>query len=328
MSRGGDRSRRAARFGQAPGRAGVTLSCLALAWCMGAPTLQAQGVDREARQQFDAGVALLHDGRFAEALVRFERARTLREVPAVMVNLALAQRGVGRYVEAERSLARYVELAQGRLDRTRQAEVTRLRAEIQAALAHLTIRVDGEGAAVSLDGRALTAAQRAEAIAVDPGVHVVEVSGEAIETERAQGTLARGQRLTLSLHARPRDVRARLTIEAPADAAVTVDRRPLGRGPQVVLTSPDAHEVEVRREGYETFRASVTSLARQDERVVVVMRRPVDTAPGSIVTRWWFWTGVGALAAGTTAVVLYATRPTEPAETGSLRYAVGAQVVW
>lgn len=328
MSRGGDEGRHVAHARGKRNRGARALAALVLAWCAGAPTVQAQSVDREARRQFDEGVELLHDGRFADALVRFERARSLREVPAVMLNLALAQRGVGHCVDADRSLVRYLELAQGRLDRSREAEVTRLRAEIQAALAHLTIRVDGEGATVSLDGRPLTAAQRSEVITVDPGAHVVEVSGEAIETERVPSTLARGQTLELSLHARARDVRSRLTIEAPAEAAVTVDRRPLGRGPQVVVTSPGVHEVEVRREGYETFRASVTSLARQDERVVVVMRRPAEGAQGSIVTRWWFWTGLGVLAAGTAAVVLYTTRPTEPAETGSLRYAVGAQVVW
>lgn len=328
MSRGGDDRHHAARARGTRGHGGRALASLVLAGCLGAATARGQSVDREARHQFDEGVALLHDGRFADALLRFERARSLREVPAVMLNLALAQRGVGRYVDADRSLVRYLELAQGRLDRSREAEVTRLRAEIQAALAHLTLRVDAAGATVSLDGRPLTAAQQREGVAVDPGEHVVEVSGEAVETERVPRTLARGQTLELSLRARARDVRARLTIEAPAEASVAVDRRPLGRGPQVVLTSPGVHEVEVRREGYETFRASVTSLARQDERVVVVMRRPADVARGSIATRWWFWTGLGVVAAGTAAVVLYTTRPTEPAETGSLRYAVGALVAW
>lgn len=326
MNRGGDEGRWTAQVRRSFRHIPTILSWCVLSWCIDAQSLCAQNVDREARRQFDEGVVLLHDGRFAEAIVRFERAQTLREVPAVMFNLALAQRGVGRYVDAERSVTRYLELAQGRLDRAREQEVTRLREEVRAALAHLTLRGGGAGVTVTLDGRVLTESERASALALDPGPHVVEVSGEAVETERFPSTLARGQTLEMTLRPRPRDTRSRLTIEAPADAVVTLDRRPLGSGTQQVQATAGVHEIEVRRAGYETFRTSVTSLARRDERVVVVMRRTAE--PRSVLTRWWFWTGVGVVAAGTATAVVYATRPTEPAETGSLRYAVGALVTW
>lgn len=290
------------------------------------PTAYAQHPEREARRLFDEGVELLNDGRFADALQRFERARSLREVPAVMLNLALAQRGVGRYVDAERSLARYLELASGRVDHDRAAQVRQLQSEIRASVAHLTLRVEGEVSGVALDGRPLPRTEWSSPRALDPGEHVVELTGEAIESARVSVTLARGQSLELPVRARPLDTRARLTIEAPTDADVTLDHRALGRGHQAVMTSPGVHEIEVRREGYDAFHTTVTSLARRDERVVVVMRRHAE--PGSVLTRWWFWTGVGVIAAGTAAAVVYATRPTEAPETGSLRYAVGAQVVW
>ncbi|MBK8691982.1 MAG: PEGA domain-containing protein [Deltaproteobacteria bacterium] len=290
------------------------------------PSLPAQQLDREARRLFEEGVALLQDGRFSDALGRFERARTFREVPAVMLNLALAQRGVGRYVDASRSLERYVELARGRLDQSRQAEVTRLRAEIEAALASLTVRVAGMPSEVFLDGRVLSETQRGVPIAVDPGPHVVRLSGEAIEAEEVARTLAMGQSLELSLVARARDARSRLMIEAAVDATVAVDHRLVGRGSQEVLAAPGAHDVEVRREGFEVFRAMVTARPRRDQRVLVTMQRTPSS--GSILGRWWFWTIMGAVAAGATAVVVYATQAPPPAETGTLGYAVGAQAVW
>lgn len=298
----------------------------ALALSVNASSTSAQSSEHDARRLFDEGVELLNDGRFSEALQRFERASVLREVPAVMLNLALAQRGVGHYVDAERSLARYLELARGRVDRDRATQVRELQSEIRSAIAHLTLRVEGDPSSVSLDGRALPRSEWSSTRALDPGEHVVELAGDAIEHARFPVTLARGQRLELPVRARPLDVRSRLTIEAPPEATVTLDRRALGAGRQEVMAAPGAHEVEVRREGYDTFRTAVTTLARRDERVVVVMRRHAES--GSVLTRWWFWTGVGVLAAGTAAAVVYATRPTEPPETGSLRYAVGALVVW
>lgn len=326
MGAGGDSLRAVSSItGSTCARFGLAMVAVVLLAPRSAP---AQELDREARRLFEEGVALLQDGRFSDALGRFERARTFREVPAVMLNLALAQRGVGHYLDAGHSLDRYVELAQGRLDRGRQVEVTRLRAEIQAALASLTVRVGGPPSEVSLDGRALSEAQRGVPIAVDPGSHVVRLSGESVEAEEVVRTLAMGQYLELSLVARPRDARSRLVIEAPADATVAVDRRPVGQGPQEVLAAPGVHDVEVRRAGFEVFRASVTALARRDQRVLVTMQRTSSSSSGSILGRWWFWTIMGAVAAGTTTAVVYATQAPQSAETGTLGYAVGALAVW
>ena len=312
---------------RAPSAAAILAAvCCALASSLAGSPAHAQRPEHDARRLFDEGVELLHDGRFAEALQRFERARNLREVPAVMLNLALAQRGVGRYVDAERSLTRYLELASGRVDHDRATQVRELQREIRSAIAHLTLRVEGDPPTVSLDGRALARTEWSSPQALDPGEHVVELTGDAIEPARIPVTLARGQTLELPVRARPLDARSRLTIEAPPEATVTLDRSTLGSGRQEVMAAPGIHEVEVRREGYDLFHATVTSLARRDERVVVVMRRHAEA--GSVLTRWWFWTGVGVLAAGTATAVVYATRPTEPPETGSLRYAVGALMVW
>lgn len=305
-------------------RAGVALTMTLL---LGAAHASAQDAGAEARRLFEEGVALLQGGRYADALQRLERVRALRETPAVMLDLALAQRGLGRYVEASRSLGRYLALAQGRIDASRRQEIDALQREIQSALAHLTIRTTGPAATVTLDGRDLSPSELGASLVVDPGVHVVRVAGDGVEPEEVARTVASGETVALSFAVRPHVVTTRLRVMAAGDAEVFVDRRMIGQGSQDFEATPGPHEVEVRAAGYETFRAPVVLTAGRDERVVVTLRRA--QAPSERVwSRWWFWTAVGAVAAGATVAVVYATRPTEAPETGSLGYAVGALAVW
>ncbi len=248
--------------------------------------------DVDARRLFDEGVALLQSQQFPEAVRRLEQARALREAPAVLLNLALAQRGSGRYVDADRTVARYLELAAGRIDAQRRAEVDALRADVLAAIGQLTIRVEQlpSTVTVELDGRRLGDAELNRPIPVDPVVHVVRLAGASIEEQEVRRPIARGEHAEVALALRP------LPLVVP----------PVRPAVQPAPAPPIDARLRVAR---------VDATQRREAR--------------GITSRWWFWTGLGAIAtAGVTTVLVFTLSGTEAPIDGSLGRTVQAAVTF
>ncbi|MFN8542566.1 MAG: PEGA domain-containing protein [Thermomicrobiales bacterium] len=71
--------------------------------------------------------------------------------------------------------------------------------------------------------------------------------------------------------------------------------------------APGEHEVEVRATGYRAFVRRVVVRHGADVRVSANLIQET-----SVVTRWWFWTAVGAAAVGAASVGLYLALREEP----------------
>lgn len=121
--------------------------------------------------------------------------------------------------------------------------------------------------------------------------------------------------------------RIRLTELRPTSLTVTIDGQPaLLNDAREVTVNPGEHRVRAEAEGFVT-REETVPVAEGSTRavglvlvpvaaiVVAPSTRPVAAvaapASGSILTRWWFWTGVAVVAAGATTGIALATRTTD-----------------
>src|SRR5260221_4993526 len=91
--------------------------------------------DAEARRLFDDALAALNDNRTAVAVQLLERARALRPEPPVLYNLALAQRGLGNYVESAEAFEAYLVAAPAS---SRRLEVQGYLGAIRDSIARIT----------------------------------------------------------------------------------------------------------------------------------------------------------------------------------------------
>lgn len=121
--------------------------------------------------------------------------------------------------------------------------------------------------------------------------------------------------------------RIQLAELRPTAATVTLDGAPaVLNDARTVNVDPGEHRVRAEAEGFvpheETLRVPEAGVV--PVRLVLVPRAAVAVAPAapaapsrSIVTRWWFWTGVGVVAAGVAAGVVVALSGTRepPAST-------------
>jgi hypothetical protein len=134
-------------------------------------------------------------GRHAAAYALFARAERLAHTPVFVLYMARCQRGLGRLLDARalyrRTAAEAVpEGAPAPLSEA-VADAQRELAELEATIPSLRVRVDGTAAdlTVTIDG---ARAALGEAVALDPGAHVVTVrrAGEVMEERKV--TLAAG----------------------------------------------------------------------------------------------------------------------------------------
>ncbi|WP_394837694.1 hypothetical protein LVJ94_12350 [Pendulispora rubella] len=155
------------------------------------------------------------------ARLEFLQAYALTPTPKARWNLLVAEADSGHPLEALRHLRAY--LSDPRADPKKNDKAKGLLAELTAQAGHLRI-VAPIGAAVTVDGLAVTSEERTDGIDVAPGAHVVEAVIES-ETERREVDAAAGEPTEVSFEAPLRET----PIEAPAPimAPVTPERKPV-----------------------------------------------------------------------------------------------------
>jgi hypothetical protein len=154
----------------------------------------------EARARFEHGVAFIQAERWADAITELQRAREIRTTPAVLYNLGLAYRAVGRNRDAT---ATFAEFLRGATAATSPELVARARAyqrEAAAGVARLDLQVEPPTARVIVDG---TLSLTRLGITLDPGRHVVVAEAPGYTAEARSVDLLRGARQSLALRLAP-----------------------------------------------------------------------------------------------------------------------------
>jgi len=189
----------------------------------------------EARARFERGVAFIQAERWADAITELQRAREIRATPAVLYNLGLAYRAVGRNRDVT---ATFAEFLRGATPATSPELVARARAyqsEAAAGVARLDLQVEPPTARVIVDG---TLSLTRLGVALDPGRHVVVAEAPGYASQTRAIDLRRGARLLLTLRLTPVSsgaAPAATVHPAPPLLAVAPERREEGSS---VLQSP------------------------------------------------------------------------------------------
>lgn len=118
-------------------------------WCGSA---RAETPADSAREHFERGYALSQSGAFDRALEEFELAYAASPNFSVLFNLGQAYGAVGRAVEAERTLLRYLEVGGGDIDAEQRRRTLELIERYRRRIGRIALLGLPRGALVSLDG--------------------------------------------------------------------------------------------------------------------------------------------------------------------------------
>jgi len=123
----------------------------------------------------------------------------------------------------------------------------------------LHITSEPAGASVSVDGTFRGESPLEVEVTADRGL-LVKATKAGHEAAEASVTVGRGESQALSLRLKPQIGEVQVLAD-PADAEVVVDGEAQGRAGQTLRLTAAPHEIEVKREGYEPHRASLTPRA-------------------------------------------------------------------
>jgi hypothetical protein len=205
---------------------------------------------------------------------------------------------------------------------------------MRAALAHVTLRVQGGATEVTADGERVARADGELALDVDPGPRVFAASRPGHRPVRVEVELAPGSRQQIAIDASARPLAGHLTVEAGMPSAeIRLDGRFVGRGRYDGPVEPGRHRVDLVAAGRGSERRFVDVRPGGSDRLAIRLLVVQRSTP--IFGRWWFWAGAAAVAAGVVVtVVLLAPPSKEPYYDGELGFTVealsrsGAGVRW
>lgn len=245
-------------------------------------------VATDLKQQGDAAIDA---GMYEEALDAYTRALAIEPGAALHYNRGRALQALGRFAEAIAELEEFERTAPPEL----KAAVPRLAemmTAVRARVAWLSIEVGAAGALVFLDGNEVSVARRA-GMSIDAGDHELRVSAPGYAPHQQRLLLEQGVRRVLTVELTPLATHAILRVTSPVVGAhVSVDGRTLGTAPLELELPAGTHDVRVTHPDFVAADSSVIVAA--GERRTVHLR--LQQKP-KVYETWWFWTGVGVVAA-------------------------------
>lgn len=271
-----------------------------------------------ARDKFHAGVEMVRQAKWSEALDAFEASSALRPHAVTTFNIGATERALGRYTRARSALRRALQedaARPGELTRDLRTETLAFLQELEALLARVDLWVTPNDAQLSVDGRPLTpdpsgttteyvgglavpgpglpAPPERFRVVLDPGVHVFTFRRKGFADAVVRRTLSPGSvdKLDLRLERLPASIRVSSNI---TDSLVRLNGEDVGPVPVALLRPPGVHAVVVRRPGYQPYSARLTAHPGE----VIDLSATLERERPSIFGRWWFWTGAVAVVAG------------------------------
>jgi hypothetical protein len=261
-------------FAQAPGPAAAA-----------APATKPPASDERtelARRHFKNGVKLFQDKNYQGALAEFEAAYELKPGASSLQNVALCLKALFRYAEAARKLDLLLARHGSELSEDDRKAVREAIDELNQLVGTILLRVEPAAARVSIDGRSVSAAERAAGIRLDVGEH--SVVAEAPGYERlVQIVRVPGGKTHFPVNLALRPVAGFISvITNDRDAAIAVDGQARAFHTWTGPVSPGRHYVQVYKRGFTQFQQAVNVELGRTAEVKAALGAPLPPGEAEI----------------------------------------------
>jgi hypothetical protein len=253
------------------------------------------------KKQADQAMDTLH---YDEALDLYQRAYQAFPDPAVLYNEARVHQARGEYPEALDFAQRFSRDATPDLKARVPALPTFLE-DLAKHVATVEVRCNVNGARVLAHDKLVGVTPLGKNLQLNAGQPMVDVEADGYVPFHRQVDLPGGVVTTLEVRLEPKARMGTLALRVSGEQATAeVDHDVVRTTPLDLQLEAGPHAIVVRRSGFTDLTTSATIVAGQTTELsldLVAKTRP-------ITGRWWFWTGLGVVAAGgAVAAILAAT---------------------
>jgi hypothetical protein len=249
----------------------------------------------------------LVSGRPLEALEGYKALYAKNPDPALLYNIGRAYQAMNDFPAAVEAFESFEAQASPEL-LAKVAALPALMKELRAKVSRLTITCNVSGATIRLDDRALGPTPLVEPRRVLAGKAVLEITKDGYFPHRREIQLPPAGKLDLDVHLASKQTEGILTVKSDVvGSEVRVDGKPYGMVPTEVQLTTGSHTVEIAHEGYRPAKSSVVLGPGETKLVDLSLEKERP-----ITATWWFWTGIGVVAAGAAVTVIALTTEREP----------------
>jgi hypothetical protein len=247
------------------------------------------------------------------ALRKFEEAYAISKDPTFLFNEARTLEALQELPRAMDALDKFEELASPEL-KAKVVGLDDIRIAIRQRVATLQIHANVTGAEIRLNDRVVQKVTSEQTqVRVTRGALTLSVVAEGYfpcttPITDLQPAEIRNVHCTLASRA----TQGILIVKSTNGAAVTVDGASKGFVPFEGMVATGAHQIELRKEGCEFYRTSVLVKAGETRQFDYELQKSAG-----LLSKWWFWTGIGVLAVGT-GVTIYALTKEKDVTPGSI----------
>ncbi|MBX3224237.1 MAG: PEGA domain-containing protein [Labilithrix sp.] len=249
---------------------------------------------------------LMDQDRHVDALALYARAYELTADPALLYNQGRALESMGDYADALDKLERFDREASPAL-RAKVPGLHDLLVDLRGRIATLVVTTNAPGARLFVRDKAVGTLQKETRIRTRAGSATIEVVAEGYVTLKKEILLAGGSTFKLDAELSPKKSDPLIIVRSRPSSDISVDGKAIGRAPLELRLPVGEHTLVAAAPGRETERIRMT-LALGDRREIDIELRE----PPSVLSRWWFWTGVGVVVAGGAAAAYALTQERSP----------------
>lgn len=258
-----------------------------------------------------AGDEAMEALRFADALQAYSDAYAVTNNVALLYNMGRALEALNRFPEALDKLTEFEASAPADL-KARVPRLPQLIADLRKRVATLVIQTNVEGARIYVRNVVVGKAPLSKPLALVAGTAEIEIDAEGYFPAKKTLDLEGGTEQTLSVDLFSRATTGVLVVKASEKAAeVLIDGKRVGLAPIELNVQQGAHRIVVRHPDFRQYETSAVVPAGSNKVVTAALQSK------SVATKWWFWTGVGAVAAAG-AVVTYAAVTERAPDSGTI----------
>jgi hypothetical protein len=249
--------------------------------------------------------------RFTDALAAYSDAYAITKDTALLYNMGRALQALNRFPEALDKLEAFDAAASAEL-KERVPRLPKLIAELRQRVSTLTIKTNVEGARVLVRNTVVGKAPLPKPIRFTAGTAEIEIDAEGYFPAKKIVELPGGSGVSVDLPLYSKTTTGVLSVKASVRGAeVLVDGKRIGVAPLEVNVPKGPHRIVVKHPDYRVYETSTIVDAGRTKRVDAALQS------ASVVTRWWFWTTVGVVAASGAAVAIVAVS-SRPADNGTI----------
>lgn len=257
------------------------------------PAPLVESLTGDAKADYESGKLLFADGDHAGARLKFLHAHELSGDARLLWNVAACDKHLRRYARVEHYVERYVKEGGDRLSEADKAEAAALLDTVRAFISSVVLRGGEAGATVLVDDEPMGVLPLASPLRVELGRRRIVVKKEGFhDFERVEVFDGRNE-VQLDVVQKAIVHQAKLVIDAPPGATITVDGLPAGTGHYEGVLPSGPHKLSVSAPGQRTHEADL--VLRDDEvRSVAVTLQPLTVEDGPL---FWPWILAGSVVA-------------------------------